>query len=214
LSNTAISISPRARALSFVAATSVVALICALLILVSRVAQYAENANEGVHVFIEEAPQLQRPQTRSAPPPPRGGVRVAAPDAPPTPTELPVDHAMLARALDCFDRLSRDRREDCPREALEQEYGDGERTRSAYDPSPRRLRLVGSQRAVPPPCQPGVSATTLEGGAPAVQYCGRFGVTPPPPSRSAEEVCVAGGIGPCHPPEFREEDVVRLAHTD
>jgi hypothetical protein len=139
-------------------------------------------------------------------------VRVATTDAPPTPTPLPVDREMLARALNCFDRLSRDRREDCPREALEEEYGDSERTRRAYDPSPQRLRLVGVQRDVPPPCDPGFSAVTMGDGQ-GVQFCGRFGVTPPPPSRSAEQVCVDGGIGPCHPPEFREEDVVRLEHT-
>jgi hypothetical protein len=212
VSNASITIDPRARALSFVAAAGVVALLCALLLLVSRVVQHADDTADGVHVFIEEAPPA--PQRRNAPRPPPSGLRVAAPDAPPTPTPLPVDREMLARALNCFDRLSRDRREDCPREPLEQEYGDGERTRGAYDPTPRRLRLVGVQRDVPPPCTPGVSATTIGDGAPGVQYCGRFGVTPPPPTRSAEAVCVAGGVGPCHPPEFREEDVVRLAHTE
>jgi hypothetical protein len=204
-------ISARGRTLSFVAAAGVVALTCALLLLVSRVIQYADNAPTGVHVFIEEAPAPQRP-TRSAPPPPPSGTRIAAPDAPPTPTPLPVDGAMLARALNCFDRLSRDRREDCPREALEQEYGDVERTRRAYDPSPQRLRLVGVQRDVPPPCDRGFSAVTMGDGQ-GVSFCGGWGETPPPPSRSAEQVCVEGGVGPCHPPEFREEDVVRLRHT-
>lgn len=213
MSNAVITIGARGRALSFIAAAGVVAFICALLLLLSRVVQYADQAAEGVHVFIEEAPEPQ-PQRRNAPPPPPGGLRTATPDAPPTPTPLPVDREMLARALNCFDRLSRDRREDCPREALEQEYGDGERTRGAYDPSPRRLRLVGAQPAVPPPCQRGLSTVQMGTDGVGTQYCGGWGITPPPPSRSAEQVCVDGGVGPCHPPEFREEDVVRLAHTD
>lgn len=209
MSNAAIS--TRGRTLSFIAAAGVVALACALLLLVSRVIQYADNTEAGVRVFIEEAPPPSRPQ-RNAPPPPPSGVRIAAPDAPPTPTPLPVDREMLVRALNCFDRLSRDRREDCPREALEQEYGDGERTRRAYDPSPARLRLVGPTRDVPPPCDRGFSTVTMGDGQ-GVQFCGGWGETPPPPSRSAEQVCVDGGIGPCQPPEFREGDVVRLRHT-
>lgn len=211
MSDAAVTIGARGRTLSFAAAACVVALICALLVIVSRVVEYADETPAGVHVFIEEAPPEARPRT--APPPPQGGVRTAAPDAPPTPTPLPVDREMLARALNCFDRLSSERREDCPREELEQEYGDGERTRRAYDPSPRRLRLVGAQRAVPPPCDRGLSTVAMGDGQ-GVQYCGGWGVTPPPPSRSAEQVCVDGGVGPCHPPEFRDEDVVRLAHTD
>ncbi|MEZ5956739.1 MAG: hypothetical protein R3C27_05940 [Hyphomonadaceae bacterium] len=209
MSNVAISV--RGRTLSFAAAAGVVALACALLILASRVIQYADTSANGVHVFIEEAPP-QHP-TRTAPPPPQGGVRIAAPDALPTPTSLPVDVEILARALNCFDRLNRDRREDCPREELEHEYGDTERTRRAYDPSPPRLRLVGAQRAVPPPCQQGFSAVQMDAGGVGTQFCGSWGETPPPPSRSAEQVCVEGGVGPCHPPEFREEDIVRLAHT-
>lgn len=193
------------------AAAGVVALACALLLLVSRVMQYADNSPSGVHVFIEEAPPPQRP-ARNAPQPPPGGVRIATPDAPPTPTPLPVDREMLARALNCFERLSRDRREDCPREALEEEHGDTERTRRAYDLSPQRLRLVGAQRDVPPPCDRGFSAVTMGDGQ-GVSFCSGWGETPPPPSRSAEQVCVDGGVGPCHPPEFREEDVVRLRHT-
>jgi len=53
----------------------------------------------------------------------------------------------------------------------------------------------------------------LPGDTPGIQYCGGWGVTPPPPSRSAEQVCVEGGVGPCHPPPFRPEDVQRLGHT-
>ncbi len=203
-------ISARGRTLAFAAAAGVVALACALLLFVSRVIQYTDTSVNGVNVFIEEAPAP--PQTRAAPPPPPSGVRVASPDAPPTPTPLPVDVEILARALNCFDRLSRDRREDCPREELEHEDGDTERTRRAFDPSPQRLRLVGVQRDVPPPCERGFSTVTMGDGQ-GVQFCGGWGVTPPPPSRSAEQVCVEGGIGPCHPPEFREEDVVRLRHT-
>lgn len=210
MSDAAITIGARGRTLSFAAAAGLVALVCALLVIVSRVAQYVDET-AAVNVVIEEAPPEARP--RAAPPPPPSGAHIANPDAPPTPTPLPVDREMLVRALNCFERLSSERRADCPREELEQEYGDGERTRRAYDPSPPRLRLVGPQRAVPPPCDRGFSTVTMGDGQ-GVQYCGGWGVTPPPPSRSAEQVCVDGGVGPCHPPDFREQDVVRLAHTD
>ncbi len=36
--------------------------------------------------------------------------------------------------------------------------------------------------------------------------CIPFGVTPPPPSRSAEELCEMEGIGPCRPPPFSEDE--------
>jgi hypothetical protein len=43
-----------------------------------------------------------------------------------------------------------------------------------------------------------------------VGVCGSFGTTPPPPSRSAEQICRDANMGgPCEPPPFREEDVVR-----
>ena len=202
--NSAISLDPRARVLSLLAAAGVVALAVTALLLFSRVIEYADTRDTSVHVFISEA---SRPAPRRvAPPAPR--VDAPNPIATPTPTPLPVDGALLQRALNCFNRLNRDRSADCPREALEEDPGDRERTRSAYDPTPRPAPPVEYPMGIDPPCDRGIHLT----GA-GIAGCVAFGITPPPPTRSAEEVCVAGGIGPCHPPVFREEDVVRLRHT-
>ena len=50
-----------------------------------------------------------------------------------------------------------------------------------------------------------------------INYTGElgFGVTPKDLILATiGQMGVDGGVGPCHPPEFREEDVVRLAHTN
>lgn len=205
MSNSAVPIDPRARALSFTAAAGVVVLTFAALLLFSRVVEYADTQDASVHVFMAEAPRPAPPPRASQPAP-----RIETPNAigVPTPTPLPMDGALLQRAMNCFNRLSRDRPADCPREALEQESEDRERTRRAYDPTPRRAPPVEYPMGIDPPCDRGIHV-----GPAGVSGCVGFGVTPPPPTRSAEEVCVAGGVGPCHPPEFREEDVVRLRHT-
>lgn len=212
MSDAAITIGARGRTLSFAASAILITLLCAVMILVSRVVRLEEALTlQGVHVTIEDAP---RPPPVDRRPPPPSSVRIAAPEATPTETLLPVDREMVARALSCFDRLNRDRRADCPDEPLEEEYGDVERTRRAYDPSPPRISAsIRPAMGVDPPCVRGFS-TASSGDAVRVQYCGGWGITPPPPSRSAEEVCLAGHVGPCRPPAFREEDVVRLAHTD
>ncbi|MCX7358682.1 MAG: hypothetical protein NT015_11175 [Alphaproteobacteria bacterium] len=206
MSNSAITIDPRARALSFMAAAGIVTLACIALLLFSRVVQYADTRDTSVHVFMTEEPR-PAPPPRATPP----AARINAPNplAAPAPTPLPVDSALLQRAMNCFNRLNRDRPADCPREALEEDPGDRERTRSAYDPTPRPAPPVEYPMGIDPPCDRGIHLT----GA-GIAGCVAFGITPPPPTRSAEEVCVAGRVGPCHPPEFREEDVVRLRHTD
>lgn len=209
--NDAVTIDPRMRALSFATAACLIALACSLMVIISRVTRYSDDTERSVRIFMQEAPRPIAPPPAQRTPPSRSAI---ATDAPPIPTELPLDTAMLARAMACFDRLNRDRPADCPREALAEEPGDRERTRHAYDPSPERSAPIVYPMGVDPPCQRGFSATRIrDSNAVGVQYCGTWGVTPPPPSRSAEEICVAGGVGPCHPPEFREEDVVRLDHT-
>ena len=59
-----------------------------------------------------------------------------------------------------------------------------------------------------------VMPSCVRDGAPGagagVSACAAFGVTPPPPSRSAEQICRDANMGgPCEAPPFREEDVVR-----
>ena len=63
MSNVAITVDPRMRALSFLAATGVIALLCSLMLVVSQVARYNDGTDNSVRIFIEEAP-------RTAPPPP------------------------------------------------------------------------------------------------------------------------------------------------
>lgn len=208
MSNVAITVDPRMRALSFLVATGVIALLCSLMLVVSQVARYSDDSDNSVRIFMEEAPRDTPPPPTRASPPPRNGFAVRSPDAAPTPTPLPVDTTMLARAMACFDRLNRNRPESCPREALEEEPGDRARTRRSYDISPERAPPIEYPMGIDPPCDRGIHLT----GA-GIAGCVGFGVTPPPPSRSAEEVCVAGGVGPCHPPPFRPEDVERLGHT-
>lgn len=214
VSEAAITIGARGRSLSFTASALLITMLCTLMILVSRVAQLGDGATiRGVHAVIEEAPRRAAAPAPQAPR--RAGIAVIAPDGAPTPTPIPVDREMLARALACFDRLNRERPADCPREALEQDYGDGERTRRAYDPSPPRVRVALDPlpMGISPPCNVGVHATTMGGDGVGGGACFHVGRDPPPPSRSAEEICEAGHVGPCRPPPFRPEDVVRLAHT-
>lgn len=208
MSNVAITVDPRMRALSFLVATGVIALLCSLMLVVSQVACYSDGSDNSVRIIMEEAPRPAPPPPSRPSPPPRNGLAVLSPDAAPTPTTLPVDTQMLARAMACFDRLNRDRPESCPREALEEERGDRARTRRAYDISPERAPPVEYPMGIDPPCDRGIHLT----GA-GIAGCVAFGITPPPPTRSAEEVCVAGGVGPCHPPPFRPEDVQRQDHT-
>lgn len=204
----AISFTARGRAASFAAAACVVALACALLIVVSRVQRLGDDrARRGVEVLLEERPSVP-PSARSR----TGAPRVNSTDAPPTRTPLPAGRDMLARALACFDTLREAPRADCPSEHAQSEPG----AAFGYAPAPRRSRHVFSRgeemalfAGVEPPCAPGLTYGNF-----SVRYCARVTPKPPPPSRSAEEICEQGGLGPCRPPAFRAEDLVRLAHTE
>lgn len=163
----------------------------ALLLTTSHTTLPNDGAPRGVVAIIDIAPQ---PQDRTRAP------RVtrtpsAAASTPGAPT---VEAEMLARMLACFDRR-RDRDPNCPRE-----------------PAPQDRRspqiAVGGDFAQPPPVDFDAIYTTAELRTLVMpscmrdgsNVCIRFGVRPPPPSRSAEEVCQDGGIGPCRPPPFEE----------
>lgn len=203
----------RLRAASVATSTAIVAFLCVLLLTLSRVTAYFDEAPvAGVEVEIAPREIERTTPARRATPPPQRTTNAAAP---PTPTPLPVDREMLARALSCFDGLDRERRADCPRPSDEQlalEAPGGNFPRVERNP---RMALSQGERdvvafmGVDPPCIPGVSTNGL-----SVSYCQRFGIVPEPPSRSAEQICVEGGVGPCRPPPFRAEDVVRLPHTE
>ncbi len=201
-----IRISARGRSLSLAASVLLISALCILLISVSRVARIEESPPiQGVSVFIEDTAHADphaRPES-----PPRGGIRIATP----TTTPAPFDRELLSRALNCSRRLGPGRRADCPSEPLASELGDADRTR-ATDPNPPdmpppQVALPGTE----PPCWPGLHASRRGAG---IEYCARIGPRPPPPSRRPEDICLAGGIGPCHPPEFQDGDVVRRAHTE
>jgi hypothetical protein len=197
----------RVRALSFAMSALIAAATCLLLIALSRVTAYIENLTSA-GVEAELAP-LESGR-RQAPPPLRTTDAAAAP----TLTPLPVDRELLARTLDCYDTLRvDDRPAECPR--FSDEHMAAAR-QGLLDPrlprSPMQAFTRAEQAALfagtDPPCVPGFSNSRL-----AVSYCARFGVRPPPPSRSAEEICLTEGIGPCTPPPFRAEDVVHLRRT-
>lgn len=213
MGSAAITIDARTRAMSFTASAIIVTLVCVALLLMSRVIQLTEDSAI-VNVVLEEAPRTSLPPARQAPQRTSGAV-VTSPDAAPTPTPIPIERG-LVQALACMDRFNRERPADCPTTPLSVDAGDQERTRRAYDPSPPRVRVALDPlpMGIDPPCNIGVHATTMGGDGVGGSACFRFGRDPPPPSRSAEEICLAGNVGPCRPPPFRSEDVVRLAHTD
>lgn len=205
----------RVRAISFVSSALLVTLACTLLLLASRVTSYLDDqVVTGVDVLIEERPAPREVQRQA----PRAGAPTANTAAPPMLTDIPIGRSMLARTLACFDNLHPERRDaECPPVVPDTEFDQFARLPVGGDfagPPPLRLERIFTPAElatlmVDPPCVPGMTINNF-----MVQYCTRFGVTPPPPSRSAEQVCIDGGVGPCLVAEFRPEDVVRLAHTE
>lgn len=205
----------RWRAISFASSALILGALLALLIVTSRVTTYIDDwTAQGVTVEIEE----------QAPPP---NVRAAQrPATPPTynaPTNsmltpIPIGRDMLARSLSCLNRRPEDRSADCPPTAAASSQPDytGLYTMPLDPDAPAPVHLdrifTPAELATimaEPPCIPGLTL-----GSFTVTHCSRIGFTPPPPSRSAEEICEAGFVGPCRPPPFRAEDVVRLTHTE
>lgn len=207
--------SPRVRAISFASSALVVTLICLVLLLLSRVvAQLEHTPISGVQVEIvtrEEAPR--QPARMRALPPPSG----IAPTAPGAGTEIPFDQAMLARTLNCFRlRESEPRPPECPPATQADIESAG-----GFFPTDRELDLLTNPPAnsaqafagIPPRCVRGFSRVNPTRDSVALQFCRSGGLVPQETARAPEVVCEAGGIGPCRPPAFREEDVVRLPHT-
>jgi hypothetical protein len=124
----------------------------------------------------------------------------ARPDVPAN-TEM----QMLSRLLSCLDRRLEHRPRNCPREPPPSEW---ERPQIAaggdFAPPPdvdlAAIYTVAEQRTlVMPSCRRDRS-----------NVCIRFGVRPPPPSRSAEEICRDANMGgPCTPPPLEEDDAVQ-----
>lgn len=200
----------RVRAVSLASGALVVALICAALLALSRVAAYLDQPP--AIILVEITPRSEtRPAPARAQTPAQSRV---AHTAAPAPTSIPVGREMFARTLHCFRlRAGEPRPPECPppTQAQLETFG-------GNFPTDRQLDLILNPpqntaqafAGIPPSCIPGVSAAPEMAG---VQVCIRGGLVPQEASRSAEEVCRAGGIGPCTPPAFRAEDVVRLPHT-
>jgi hypothetical protein len=207
----------RVRTASFGASICLVALACTVLLINSRAVVFLEGpAIQVVSVQVEtRTPPNTGAHAR------RSGVATTSTTAPPTATALPVAREILARVQACASPHAEDRPANCPQDASAQDWQQSQRLPVGgdfYQPpyvDPRQVfsRAELATIANVPPCQVGFHAAVI-GPAVAMQYCARPLPDPPLPSRSAEEVCDAGGIGPCHPPAFRPQDIVMARHTE
>lgn len=202
----------RTRAASIAAAAVVCLVFCALLIVASRTDRMSSEDARGVEVFIarREVPP-PRPRTPSQP-------RAVAPADARAPSTAPsVETQMLRRLLTCVTRAGERPRPNCPREPAPEDWATpqlqvGGDFAQPEQPDMDAIYTPAEQRTlVMPSCvRDGPPAT---GGA-GVSVCAPFGTTPPPPSRSAEQICRDANMGgPCETPPFREEDVVRRRHS-
>lgn len=181
------------RIVSWAASALTVLAACALLVLGSRVSPLTEDDSaQRVSVWLarpeeprtqpdRRAPQQQRAQGAPS--------EAAAPDMRPA-----ADRAAMAQMLRCFGvRRESARPADCPREPPPPEWSARAQLPVGgdhYRPPPVNLERVYSRAElntiVMPQCGPG---------------CFPIGPVPPPPVRSAEQICEEGGLGgPCRPP--------------
>jgi hypothetical protein len=177
------------------AASAASALACAsliaLLVLVSRAVIAPERPAAGVEVFL--APPVEREAARPAAA--RGPVAAVSP---PNPSAAPsVEAEMVQHLLRCFNLRGTERPPECAREQAPADWARpqillGGRHATPEQPDLTRLYTRAEQQTL-------VMPSCVRDGASGA--CVRFGVTPPPPSRSAEQICRDGGLGgPCSPP--------------
>lgn len=170
------------------------ALVCAglfaLLMAASRSLLPPERAAVGVEMILaEHAPPAQQ---RVHPP-------LSSPTAPSAhapPAAPSIEAEMLSRMLRCIRRPGQPRPADCPGEPAQPDWARpqipvGGDYAQPEQPDFDRIYTRAEQRTlVMPSCR--------RDGAGA---CIPFGARPPPPSRSAEQICRDGGLGgPCAPP--------------
>lgn len=182
----------RVRGVARVAALALCAAFCALLVLASRTTLTPQSESHGVEVLLERPPEREttRP-SRSAPGP-------ASPDQSQAPPAAPsVEAEMLARMMRCVRRPGQPRPADCPREAAPEDWArpqipmGGDYVPEEQPDMDRIYTRAERQTLVTPSC---IRDKTSQG-------CVRIGIRPPPPSRSAEQICRDGGLGgPCTPP--------------
>jgi hypothetical protein len=195
------------RAATFALSALLICLTLTAILLITWRTHANNPADQGVRTWIEEAP---KPKPLPAPvhaPLQRGAVPAAG-----NQSDIP-SSAVLAQMLTCFD-ADRERHPECGPRWSDPELapsGPPISTAGPFSPPPVTRVLVTPSRpawqGIPDdPCAPG-------GQPQGVTACIAF-PDPPPPSKSPEEICEAGLIGPCHPPAFRPEDVVHHQHTD
>ena len=200
----------RRRALSMAASTLVVGIACVLLVLSSRTTIFEPRGSNIIDLVITPNPERREPDRPQRQAQPRANAPASTPTAPNAPTSA--DQQQLSNMLACFRPRGR-RPAHCPQEAAPNP--DDPRTRlpvggDFYEPPPPDLDRIYTQAErdtlVMPSCvRDGPPYAGAGGGA-----CVPFGTTPPPPSRSAEQICRDANMGgPCEAPPFREEDVVR-----
>lgn len=204
----------RRRALSVAASTLVVGAALVLLVWSSRTTTWVGEAARGVDVTIVERERAETPRQQPRQRAPQAGSPQAS-DAAVDAREA-ADNAALSNMIACM-RPRNQRPTTCPRDP-------------PVDPDDSRTRLpVGGDYYVPPPPdldriytqaerETLVMPSCVRDGAPGAgagaSVCARMGITPPPPTRSMEEVCRDANMGgPCETPLFREEDVVRRRHS-
>lgn len=182
----------RMRAIARVVATLICAGFCLLLWLSSRGLVQNRDEPRSVEVFItqRDPDRVERPRERTA------SARGERADAPPVATSN-VEAQMLRRLLSCVVRPGQQRPAHCPRDAAPEDWRAPQLQVGGDFAQPEPLDMdqiytQAEQRTiVTPSCR-------RDGGGSA---CIPIGPRPPPPSRSAEEVCAAENLGgPCRPP--------------
>jgi len=156
-----------------------------------------------IRVFVEA---VRRP-----PPQQRARVRAAAMRSSPSeaaPVEAQPDLAALANELVCFTHdVERRRAAHCPEEQ-----------RPAWNPAARRPGDAPHQSSIPAFSvgervlrTPGRCEIGLAG--PGIEVCRSLYPDPPPPSRTAQQICEASHLGgPCTPPPFTGPTYTRPPH--
>ena len=199
----------RRRALSMAASTLVVGIACVLLVLSSRTAIFERPGPNVINVVITPNPERRDPDR-----PQRQPQRPNAPSSTATTPNAPssADQQQLSSMLACFRPRNR-RPAHCPQEAAptpDNPRGQLPVGGDFYEPPEPDLNQIYTQAERDTLVMPSCVRDGPPGAGAGVSTCVPFGTRPPPPSRSAEQICRDANMGgPCEAPPFREEDVVR-----
>jgi hypothetical protein len=199
----------RRRALSMAASTLVVSVACVLLVLSSRTAIFERQGPNVINVVIAPNPERRDPERPRRQP----QLRPNTPSTPTTPNApMSADQQQLSSMLACFRPRGR-RPAHCPQEPAptpDNPRGQLPVGGDFYEPPEPDLDQIYTQAERETLVMPSCVRDGPPGAGAGVAACVPFGTRPPPPSRSAEQICRDANMGgPCEAPPFREEDVVR-----